>query len=85
VTAHEPEPFSTIIENAMRDDAAYFEARPAARSYVRQPRRGEFWPAHDPAPYSRVIVQQLAPGVRVRRVVYGILIHADGSEELVSL
>ncbi len=68
-TLQNPEPFNTIVETAMREDAAYFAARPSARHYVRSLRAGEFWPLCDPPAGSLVIVTPLAPGVRARHVL----------------
>ena len=85
---------AVLIENMLRADAAHFATHPAARCYVREPVRGEFSPARDPAPGSVVLVRQLAPGVRMRLVfsppkaggpAMGIVIGRDGSAEVVAL
>jgi hypothetical protein len=70
------EPYASIVERVTERDRSYFAAHPGAASYIRDYIPGEFPPeslaavgAGTPQQNSLVEVRQLAPGVRVRRVV----------------
>lgn len=66
-----PEPFNSIIEAVLRDDAAYFETHPHVRFHIRPFHRGELWPTVDVRPGTVVIVEAVAPGYRRRRLYGG--------------
>jgi len=68
-----PEPNRTIVDAACADDAEYFRTFPGATYRERPYQIGELWPfdaATGDDPYAiRILVVQIAPGVRVRRVI----------------
>ena len=79
------EPFATIVDRVMERDREFFHANPAARSYQRPYIPGELSPdalaalgGTAPPQDAWVIVDQIAPGIRVRRVVRQIEEHAQG-------
>lgn len=60
-----------IIDSVMAIDRAYFEAHPGEACFLRDPIVGEFWPQGDPPPGWAVLVEQMAPGIRRRRLLRG--------------
>lgn len=63
--------FQRIVDRVRAEDRAYFAQHPNARTYYRDYVPGEFGPMNDPLPRNLVIaVEQLAPGVRVRRPAF---------------
>ena len=70
------EPYATILDRVMERDREFFHAHPEARSYQRPYIPGELSPdavatsgGRAPSQDAVVIVEQVAPGFRVRRIV----------------
>ncbi len=60
--------YENLISAVCDDDRAWFERNPGRNARTRDLVPGEFWPVEFPIG-SKVLVQQLAPGVRTRSVV----------------
>ena len=62
-----PSPYGELIDKVMDRDREYFRRNPGERVYVRPYVPGELWPLRYEADF--VEVEQVAPGVRLRRPV----------------
>jgi len=63
------EPYLTIVDTASSADRLYFEQHPTETRYVRKAIPGELGPPMDIYHGALVIVIQLRPGARIRRLV----------------
>ena len=64
-TLRPPRRVSRLVERVTAKDREWFETHPGAHSRIREYVPGEDWPAQ--GKHRFVLVQQIAPGIRLRR------------------